>query len=152
MAAEAQTMRRRAGAGREAMPARSPNAADRAVARNVRFYRMARGLSQGELGDRLGLSFQQVQKIEKGLNRIGSGRLVRIAAILEVPLAALLDGVDGAEQSAAPSPLRLIEGRLPFRLARAFAAIKEPGMRRSLVALVEATAAACARRARARRA
>jgi transcriptional regulator with XRE-family HTH domain len=148
MAAEAQTMRRRAGAGREAMPARSPNAADRAVARNVRFYRM----SLGDLGDRLGLCFQQVQKIEKGLNRIGSGRLVRIAAILEVPLAALLDGVDGAEQSAAPSPLRLIEGRLPFRLARAFAAIKEPGMRRSLVALVEATAAACARRARARRA
>jgi hypothetical protein len=64
-----------------------------------------------------------------------------------------LEEADGAERSAVPSSLRLIEGRLPFRLALAFASasVKERALRRSLVSLVESVAAACARRTGAKR-
>ncbi|HXW26277.1 MAG TPA: helix-turn-helix transcriptional regulator [Xanthobacteraceae bacterium] len=138
--------RRRIGRDDQGMSPRTPTAVDAIVGRNVRLHRMAKGLTQTVLGDRLGLSFQQVQKYENGVNRIGSGRLVRIARALDVPLAALLDGADGGERSPAPSALHLIAARRPFRLARAFAAIDEPGLRRSLVALVELTARVCAGR------
>ncbi|HEV2955155.1 MAG TPA: helix-turn-helix transcriptional regulator [Xanthobacteraceae bacterium] len=126
-------------------------AADFAIARNVRLHRMAKGLSQADVARQLGVTFQQVQKYETGANRIGTGRLVRIAKILAVPLTVLLDGIDRAASSAPHSGLHLIQGASAFRLAQAFAAIKEPGLRRSLVLLVEMTAKACARGARGHR-
>ena len=112
-----------------------PSPVDVAVGRNVRIWRMARGLSQAQLGNRLGVTFQQVQKYEIGANRIGTGRLVKIAAILGVPIAALLQGADAAEPSQAL--LTLISDSRSFRLADAFAAIKNKNFRESLVALVE---------------
>jgi transcriptional regulator with XRE-family HTH domain len=118
--------------------AKGPSAIEIAVGRNVRVWRMAKGLSQAQLANRLGVTFQQVQKYEIGANRIGIGRLVRIAAILGVPISALLEGTNTAE----PSLLALVADSRSFRLAQAFAAIKHNEFRVSLVELVERIAAA----------
>jgi transcriptional regulator with XRE-family HTH domain len=124
------------------MPARSPSSIDVVVGHNVRIWRVARGLSQVELASRLGVTFQQVQKYEVGGNRIGSGRLVKVAAILGVPVAALFQGVEGVQH--AVSLLSLIADPRAFRLAHAFAAIEDGVERLSIVKLVEKIAAAVA--------
>ena len=73
------------------VPKRSPDRVDIEVGRRVRTFRLEKGLSQEQLGDQLGLTFQQVQKYEKGINRIGAGRLQRIANILEIPVGDFFD-------------------------------------------------------------
>ena len=120
-------------------PPRSPSALDVAVARNVRFWRMAKGMSQARLASRLDVTFQQVQKYESGANRIGAGRLVKLAAILGVPVSALLIGTEGDDPSR--SLLALMSDARSFRLARAFAAIENRTVRLSLVNLLERIAA-----------
>jgi transcriptional regulator with XRE-family HTH domain len=100
---------------------------------------MANGLSQAQLAKRLGITFQQVQKYEVGGNRIPTGRLVKTAAILGVPISALFQGTDAAEPSR--SVLALVSDRRSFRLAHAFAAIKDAKFRLSVVNLVEKIAA-----------
>ena len=120
-------------------PAKRPSSIDVAVGRNVRIWRMAKGMSQGELAHRLGVTFQQVQKYEVGGNRIGTGRLLKIATILGVPIAVLFQGADRAEQTG--SPLSLVADRRSFRLAQAFAAIENSTLRLSIVNLVERIAA-----------
>lgn len=120
--------------------ARSPSSIDVAVGRNVRIWRMARGLSQAQLADQLGVTFQQVQKYEAGGNRIGTGRLVKVAAVLGLPVAALFEGVEGVQHAA--SLLSLIADPRAFRLAHAFAAIEDRAERLSIVKLVEKIAAA----------
>jgi transcriptional regulator with XRE-family HTH domain len=117
-----------------------PSPVDVTVGRNVRVWRMANGLSQAELASRIGVTFQQLQKYEVGANRIGTGRLVKVAAVLGVPVAALFEGTNAAEPS--ESLLALLSDSRAFRLAQAFAAIKHTGVRLSLVALVEKIAAA----------
>jgi transcriptional regulator with XRE-family HTH domain len=101
---------------------------------------MAKGMSQAQLANRLGVTFQQVQKYETGANRIGTGRLVRVAAILGVPISVLFDGTDGAEPTR--SLLALVSDSRSFRLAHAFAAIKDGAHRLSIVRLVEQVSAA----------
>ena len=120
--------------------ARSATAVDVAVGRNVRSWRIARGLSQAQLGNRVGVSFQQVQKYESGANRIPTGRLVKTAATLGVPVSALFEGTGHADPS--QSLLALISDSRSFRLAQAFAAIQNRTARVSLVNLVEQIAAA----------
>src|ERR1051326_953554 len=119
--------------------AKRPSSVDVTVGTNVRIWRMDKGLSQAQLAKRLGVTFQQVQKYEVGANRIGTGRLVKLAAILGVPIAALFAGTSGADPSRAL--LALIADRRAFRLARAFAAIEDNTSRLSLVNLVEMIAA-----------
>ncbi|HYK81470.1 MAG TPA: helix-turn-helix transcriptional regulator [Micropepsaceae bacterium] len=116
----------------------SPSPLDVTVGRNVRIWRMAKGLSQSQLASRLGITFQQVQKYETGANRIGTGRLVKIAAILGVPISVLFEGTNAAE----PPLLALVSDSRSFRLAHAFDAIKHNALRLSLVKLVEKIAAA----------
>jgi transcriptional regulator with XRE-family HTH domain len=129
--------------------ARSPSTVDVAVGRNVRSWRIARGMSQTQLGNRLGISFQQVQKYEIGRNRIPTGRLVKTAAALGVPISALFQGTDAADPS--QSLLALVSDSRSFRLAHAFAAIKHRSARLWLVNLVENIAAAVPRPKRRRR-
>jgi transcriptional regulator with XRE-family HTH domain len=117
---------------------RSPSRVDVAVALNVRLWRLWRGLSQAQLAARLGLTFQQVQKYETGGNRIPTGRLVKLAAILNVPVSALFHGADGDEPLVVAE---LISDSRSFRLAHAFATIKNNKARVSLVNLVEKIAA-----------
>jgi transcriptional regulator with XRE-family HTH domain len=114
-----------------------PSPVDVAVGRNVRLWRIARGLSQADLAKRLGITFQQVQKYEIGANRMSTGRLVKAAAILGVPMSAFFEGVDERE----PMQALLADNRA-FRLAQAFAAIKNTTLRLTLVVLVEKIAAA----------
>jgi len=71
---------------------KSPNPVDKHVGRRVRMRRMMLAMSQGKLGDALGLTFQQVQKYEKGTNRIGASPLQQISHILQVPVAFFLRG------------------------------------------------------------
>jgi transcriptional regulator with XRE-family HTH domain len=127
-------------------PPRSPSTVDLAIGRNVRIWRMARGMSQAQLSNRLGVTFQQVQKYEIGGNRIPTGRLVKLAAILGVPISVLFTGTDGSEPSRA-----LLSDSRSFRLAQAFAAIKDNRCRVSLVNLVEKIAASVPQSKRRRR-
>ena len=122
-----------------ASPAQRLSWVDIAVGRNVRIWRMARGLTQAQLADRIGITFQQLQKYEIGGNRIPTGRLVKLAGILDVPISALFEGTNGAEPPR--SLLALIADSRSFRLAHAFAAIENSAMRLSLVSLVEKIAA-----------
>jgi transcriptional regulator with XRE-family HTH domain len=79
---------------------KAPNPIDEHVGRRVRMRRRMLAMSQGKLGDALGLTFQQVQKYEKGTNRIGASRLQQISHILQVPVAFFFEGAPNA------SPLR----------------------------------------------
>jgi transcriptional regulator with XRE-family HTH domain len=96
-------------------------------------------MSQEAVADELGLTFQQLQKYEKGVNRISIGRLVRIARILNVPLPVLLDGVEesGGQQEAPVTLSERLSDRLSVRLIEAFASIPEAETRRAFVILLE---------------
>jgi transcriptional regulator with XRE-family HTH domain len=124
---------------------RAPNPVDKHVGRRVRMRRMMLGMSQEKLSDGLGLTFQQVGKYEKGANRIGASRLQHIAHILQVPVPFFFEGVPHLPAQPegigdAPSPayifdfLATIDG---LALTKAFMRIKEPRLRRRIVALVE---------------
>src|SRR5881275_3302387 len=71
---------------------RSPHATDRHVGNRVRMRRKMQGMTQEKLGEALGLTFQQVQKYEKGTNRVGASRLQQISEVLQVPVSFLFDG------------------------------------------------------------
>jgi transcriptional regulator with XRE-family HTH domain len=134
------------------MPAKKlpkkPSSIDVAVGRNVRIWRMARGMSQAQLASRLDVTFQQLQKYEVGANRIGTGRLVKVAAVLGIPIATLFDGAD---TDPSRSLLALVADARAFRLAQAFAAVDNSTLRLSLVYLVEKIAAAVPQPPRRRR-
>jgi transcriptional regulator with XRE-family HTH domain len=120
------------------MSARRAGAADVIVGRNIRQFRLARRMSQAELAHALGISFQQVQKYEKGANRVGAGRLVRLASALGVPVMTLLKGVPGVAQAVAlPPPGGVIATAGQARLVQAFATIGNGAVRRALIALTE---------------
>ncbi len=116
---------------------RTTTIVDKLVGRNVRIWRMKKGFSQTELAQRIGVTFQQVQKYESGTNRVGAGRLFQIATVLAVPIATLFEGVDSVKTQDKTSALSLIAGPQSFRLVQAFADIDDNGVRRALVALVE---------------
>jgi transcriptional regulator with XRE-family HTH domain len=128
---------------------KAPNPVDRHVGSRVRMRRMMLAMSQEKLGDALGLTFQQVQKYEKGTNRIGASRLQQISNTLQVPVEFFFEGAPtvqapGNEGKDAPSPsyvsdfLATSEG---LSLSKAFTRIKEPRLRRRIVDLVEEIAA-----------
>jgi len=128
------------------MSAKSPDAIDRLVGRNIRIQRMAKGMSLVELAAQLGVSFQQVQKYERGANRIGAGRLVRIADTLEVSLLTLFEGIDGAHGPDGPSPQALLAQPLHLSLVQAFSRLDDGEVRRALVSLVRQMGQHCPRK------
>ena len=77
-----------------------PNPIDKHVGARVRMRRLMVGMSQGKLGEALNVTFQQVQKYEKGANRIGASRLQQLARVLEVPPAFFFDGAPSSDGSA----------------------------------------------------
>src|ERR1700755_2442997 len=85
------------------VPKKQANPVDTQVGNRVRIRRMLIGMSQEKLGDLLGLTFQQVQKYEKGVNRIGAGRLYEIARILGVPIDFFYEGVAGSSEGVSES-------------------------------------------------
>jgi transcriptional regulator with XRE-family HTH domain len=124
------------------LPKKSPNPIDKHVGSRVRMRRMMLHMSQENLGDRLNLTFQQVQKYEKGVNRIGASRLQQISQILQVPVAWFFEGAPTLsglpDSNIAPSPayvsdfLATSDG---LALVKAFQRIPR-GVRRSIVDLV----------------
>jgi len=114
---------------------------DAVVGRTIRALRLSKGISQGALGIRLGVSFQQVQKYENGSNRVGAGRLAQIAMALDVPMEALLQGVQAKRRARQEDdPLSLLSSGQAMRLARAFSRIGDGRIRVALVSLAEGIA------------
>ena len=127
------------------MSTKAPNPVDKYVGSRVRMRRIMLGMSQEKLGEALGLTFQQIQKYEKGTNRVGASRLQQISEVLQVPVSFLFDGgpsgvtlSDGSAESASPAYiadfLATSEG---LALTRAFTRIPDSKLRRSIVDLVE---------------
>ena len=119
-----------------------PEPVDRHVGSRVRMRRLMLGMSQTSLADKLGLTFQQVQKYEKGKNRMGSSRLQQIANILQVPVTFFFEDAPGQTKpdGRGPSPayvsdfLATTDG---LALTKAFMQIKNAKLWRSIVNLVE---------------
>ena len=130
------------------MPENSPNPIDVHVGGRVRLRRMLISMSQERLGELLGLTFQQVQKYEKGTNRIGASRLHHIARSLGVPVQFFFDDLadedrGGARQGAgfsevneAPSVMEFVSSAEGLELNRSYARISDPKVRRRILELV----------------
>jgi transcriptional regulator with XRE-family HTH domain len=129
------------------MSIKSPDRVDVQVGSRIRLLRQGAQMSQTDLAEQLGVTFQQVQKYGKGMNRIGAGRLTKIAAVLGIPVSELLAD-DGAAQSnrravaEARSPLKLITPPGALKLLRAYTRIDDRDQRRNIVELVERIASA----------
>jgi transcriptional regulator with XRE-family HTH domain len=126
------------------MGSKKPDLIDIEVGQRIRIQRLAAGLSQSELAARIGVTFQQVQKYEKGANRVGAGRLTKIARVLNVPVSSFFDGretIDQVEQQGFEAPLAAMAQPYAYRLLRAYSAISDPELRLSIVEFVEHTAA-----------
>lgn len=125
-----------------------PNPIDKHVGSRVRMRRMMLSMSQEKLGDALHLTFQQVQKYEKGTNRIGASRMQQISHILQVPVSFFFEGAPTPEgmtgMSEAPSPAYVadfLSSSDGLALTKAFMRVKHPNVRRRIVDLVESIAA-----------
>jgi transcriptional regulator with XRE-family HTH domain len=125
---------------------RSPNPIDVHVGARVRLRRMLLGMSQDKLGDALGLTFQQVQKYEKGVNRIGASRIYDLARTLAVPIDYFFEGFDEragaagfAESGGAEFTHELFTPE-SVQLCRNFAEIRDPKVRKRVLDLVKTLA------------
>src|SRR3984893_16275281 len=108
------------------------------VGQNIRICRLQKGLSQGELGQQIGVTFQQVQKYEKGANRGGASRLTPHDNGLGVSLPSLFDGAPTAtEDESGDSPRYLLSKPHSLRLLQGFENIGNEGTRLALLQLVE---------------
>ena len=135
----------------ERMAGKKPNPVDAHVGSRVRLRRMLLGMSQERLGESMGLTFQQVQKYEKGVNRIGASRLFQISRILDVPVQFFFeeaphigDGIPARGMAEADSEtfiLEFLNSREGLELNRAFVKIADPKVRKSVVDLVRALSA-----------
>jgi len=132
-----------------------PSGIDRVVGQRIRWRRRELKLTQEQLGELLTLTFQQVQKYEKGVNRVSAGRLYEIAGVLGVPVSYFFDG---AEEYLENSAAMVAEGdedeaRMPvmsnevLELVAAFQRIEDASLRQSLLATVRAAASAFGNRA-----
>jgi len=136
----------------DSMPKHNPrgvfNPVDRHVGRRLRLRRTLLGMSQEKLGDALGLTFQQVQKYERGANRIGASRLYDISCVLDVPISFFFDDMDEATAAASPARQRgvvhepdhtpdAMARRETLELVRAYYMIDDMPMRRKLFELVK---------------
>jgi transcriptional regulator with XRE-family HTH domain len=118
--------------------ARSTVKHDHELGKRIRLRRVELGISQSELGKKLGLTFQQVQKYEKGVNRVGASRLQQVATALDVPVTFFFDG-DGKSREV--DSLLFIDSAFSLRLLRAYASVKTQAVQRQFVSLIESIAA-----------
>jgi len=133
---------------------RRPNPIDVHVGNRVRLQRMLIGISQEKLGERLGLTFQQVQKYEKGINRIGASRLFELSRVLGVPVQFFYEDAPAsssgsaqhsmppgmAERSSDSHVFEFLSSREGLELNRAFSRISDPKVRKSVLDLVRSLA------------
>jgi transcriptional regulator with XRE-family HTH domain len=131
---------------------RRPNPIDVHVGSRVRFRRMLLGMSQEKLGEKLGLTFQQIQKYEKGINRIGASRLFDLAQVLGVPVQFFYEEAPAGEPNplvpqgfaerppAETSIVEFLRSRDGLELNKAFVRISDAKARRAIVDLVRSLA------------
>lgn len=127
------------------MQQKSPNPIDRHIGSRVRARRVMLGMSQEKLAEALGLTFQQVQKYEKGVNRIGASRLLQIAGILDVGIEFFFDGAPGLSQIRPRSDgimAEFLTSPESDRLVRGFLRLKNDEARRKVADLVDWLASA----------
>ncbi len=146
---------RRSGRGRT--PSGKPNPIDVHVGARVRLRRTLLGMSQEKLGEAIGLTFQQVQKYERGANRIGASRLFDLSRVLDVPVSFFFD--DMSDDTSQQSPRMMVAGvveevpvqfeadpmtkRETLELVRAYYRIVDPNLRKRIFELAKALATAC---------
>ena len=127
---------------------KQPNPIDIHVGSRVRLRRMMLGMSQEKLGDQLGITFQQIQKYEKGTNRIGASRLQNIARVLSVPVSFFFEDAPGgpsetpgvAEPAATNYVVDFLSSSEGIQLNKAFVRINDAKLRRKIIDLVRAMA------------
>ena len=119
--------------------ARAADDLDRALGNAIRLRRRSLGMTQEQLANACGISFQQVQKYENGVNRISAGNLVLFARALGVSVASLFDGTSDTEPRS-PRPEELSFSRVDYQLARELALISDDSVKRQLLALIRAMA------------
>lgn len=143
------------GRGRGRLPSGKPNPVDVHVGARIRQRRTLLGMSQQKLGQAIGLTFQQVQKYERGTNRVGSSRMFELARVLDVPVSYFFEemGADVAargrqhsfgsmvesDDAGSPDPLTKRE---TLELVRAYYKITDPKVRKRLFEMTKALAAA----------
>ena len=128
---------------------KKPNPIDIHVGSRIRLRRTMLGMSQEKLGESLGITFQQIQKYEKGTNRVGASRLQNISSILNVPVSFFFEDAPGdqstpggmAEASSSNYVVDFLSSAEGLQLNRAFVKISDPKVRRRVVDLVKALAA-----------
>ncbi|MFL5016360.1 MAG: helix-turn-helix domain-containing protein [Rhizobium sp.] len=128
---------------------KKPNPIDIHVGSRIRLRRTMLGMSQEKLGESLGITFQQIQKYEKGTNRVGASRLQNISNILNVPVSFFFEdapgehspGGGGMEASSSNYVVDFLSSSEGLQLNRAFVKISDPKVRRKVVELVKALAA-----------
>jgi transcriptional regulator with XRE-family HTH domain len=125
------------------VPKKQANPIDAQVGNRVRLRRMLIGMSQERLGELLGLTFQQVQKYEKGVNRIGAGRLFEVSRILGVGIDYFYEGVNSqlaggfADGASSPPVMEFVSSGEGLQLSLAFMKIKDPKLRKRVLDLVK---------------
>jgi transcriptional regulator with XRE-family HTH domain len=115
------------------------------IGKRIRLRRVEQHISQSELADKLGVTFQQVQKYEKGVNRVGAARLQQIATGLDVPVTFFFED-DGLGKRASDGKrevesLLFVDSAFSLRLLRAYASVKNQKVQRQFVSLIESIAA-----------
>lgn len=119
------------------MKQRSAGKPDIEMGKKIRLRRVEQRISQSDLGEKLGVSFQQVQKYEKGVNRVGAARLQQIAAALDVPVTFFYDSDSKTREV---ESLLFLDSAFSLRLLRAYTRIKSQAVQRQMVTLMEAIA------------
>ena len=126
---------------------RSPNPIDIHVGTRVRLRRQVMKMSQEKLGDQLGVTFQQVQKYERGANRVGASRLWKMSQVMDVPVGFFFDGLDQvgaatefAEDDQLPIVYDFINSTDGVNLAKAVSQIKNKAVRRQILELARSLA------------
>jgi transcriptional regulator with XRE-family HTH domain len=129
---------------------KKPNPIDVHVGSRIRLRRNMLGLSQEKLGESLGITFQQIQKYEKGTNRVGASRLQAISSILNVPVSFFFEDAPGSnttpgagsfgEDSEATYVVDFLNSNEGVQLTRSFTKIADPKVRRKIIDLVKSLA------------
>lgn len=126
---------------------RGPNPIDIHVGSRIRLRRQLMKMSQEKLGDELGVTFQQVQKYERGANRVGASRLYRLSRVLEVPVQFFFEGLNDqtaitamADNDQTPIVYDFIQSSDGVSLAESFSRIKDSKVRRRVLELVRTLA------------
>ena len=121
------------------MARQKPDPVDAHVGANIRLFRSAKGLTQTAIGDALGVTFQQVQKYERGANRVGPARLTKLSKLLGVPVSRFFEDHEGTV-SLGPSKVvdDLLSQQFAMRLLKVFAALRNAKTRLAVLHMIEA--------------